>query len=72
MSKVERAAGTVKFWDGGRFYGFITTDAPDRADAFFHGNDVVEREALRTGERVTFVLGEGRDGKPAARQVTRV
>jgi cold shock CspA family protein len=64
--------GTVKFF-GRHGYGFLTDDAG--RELFFHASDVTDRhdlDDLRTGMRVEFVVGQGRDGRIAAKQVTPV
>lgn len=60
-----RGSGTVVDWFDDRGYGFI--EAGDGRRLFFHISAVRERVArAHVGDRVTFAIGEGRDGKPAA------
>ena len=60
-----RLSGTVVEWDDARGYGFI--DAKDHDRLFFHISAVREHYArARIGDNVTFAVGTGRNGKPAA------
>ena len=61
------AIGTVKFFNLDRGYGFISDDAGGK-DAFVHIT-AVERsgmDSLREGQRVSYELETGRDGKSSA------
>ena len=61
------AIGTVKFFNNDRGYGFIANEAGGE-DAFVHIS-AVERSgmtSLREGQKLSFDLGAGRDGKPCA------
>lgn len=61
------AIGTVKFFNLDRGYGFISDDAGGK-DAFVHIS-AVERsgmDSLREGQRVSYELESGRDGKSSA------
>ena len=53
-----------------RGFGFIKTE--DETDIFFHSNDLegVEFNSLSEGQEVEFKKGQGRDGRPAAVQVS--
>ncbi len=64
----ENENGVVKWFDEAKGYGFITPDSGAK-DIFFHRSniDMLER-IVDKGERVEFVIGEGRQG-PEARQV---
>jgi CspA family cold shock protein len=64
----ERLTGRIKWYNDGKGYGFVTTDA-DYRDIFMHINDWVETGEPRKGERVSFIEAVGRGGKPYARQV---
>jgi len=54
------AIGTVKFFNTDRGYGFITNEAGGK-DAFVHIS-AVDRE----GQRLSYELETGRDGKTSA------
>ncbi len=61
------AIGTVKFFNTDRGYGFITNEAGG-PDAFVHIS-AVERAgmaSLREGQKLSYDLEQGRDGKPSA------
>jgi CspA family cold shock protein len=62
--------GTVKWFDPRKGYGFIERDGGN--DIFVHSSAMDDPFAkpLEDGERVTFVVGEGRKG-PAAQNVRR-
>ena len=63
--------GTVKWFDPRKGYGFIERDSGN--DIFVHINDMADptARALQDGERVRFIVGQGRKG-PAAQQVERL
>lgn len=67
----EQETGTVKWFDPRKGYGFIQRDGGN--DIFVHSSAMEDPFArpLEDGERVTFVVGEGRKG-PAAQNVKRV
>ena len=67
----ERETGTVKWFDPQKGYGFINRDAGN--DIFVHHSAISEQsfEPLSEGDRVSFVVGEGRKG-PAAQDVQRI
>lgn len=59
--------GTVKFFNTTKGYGFISPESGEK-DAFVHIS-AVERSGLDTlaeGQRVSYELQAGRDGKMAA------
>ena len=61
------AIGTVKFFNTDRGYGFITNEEGGK-DAFVHIS-AVERSgmsSLREGQKLSYVLESGRDGKVSA------
>lgn len=61
------AIGTVKFFNIDRGYGFITNEAGGK-DAFVHIS-AVERAgmaSLREGQKLSYELETGRDGKVSA------
>ena len=61
------ATGTVKWFNGVKGFGFITPDEGGK-DAFVHIS-AIERSGignLNEGQRVTYDLQPGRDGKSSA------
>ena len=61
------AIGTVKFFNNDRGYGFITNEEGGK-DAFVHIS-AVERSgmtSLREGQKLSYELETGRDGKASA------
>ena len=67
----QEETGTVKWFDVRKGYGFIERDSGN--DIFVHSSAMDDPFArpLEDGERVTFVVGEGRKG-PAAQNVRRL
>lgn len=51
--------GTVKFFNAGKGFGFITPD--EGADLFFHVSEI-KGEPPRDGDRVEFEVGQGKKG----------
>ena len=67
IRKTEMITGTVKFFNSTKGYGFIQPDDGSK-DAFVHIS-AVERAGLSTlneGQKVTYELLTGRDGKVSA------
>ena len=65
------ATGTVKWFNPDKVYGFIEP-SDGSMDAFVHISSV-ERAGLRTlneGQKVSFDLQAGRDGKTAAENIS--
>ncbi len=62
--------GTIKVLKEG--FGFITVDGQD--DVFFHANNLegVDFNDLQEGQTLSFEIGEGRNGKEQAVNVTLV
>jgi superfamily II DNA/RNA helicase len=58
--------GSVKFFNSGRGYGFITPDAGDK-DLFVHFSAIVEEgfKTLDNGARVAYQVRDGRNGQEA-------
>lgn len=51
--------GTVKFFNTGKGFGFITQD--QGADLFFHVSEIQGQEP-KDGDRVEFEVGQGKKG----------
>ena len=60
--------GIIKFYNGEKWFGFITPE-DGTADVFFHITQVVEGYEPQDGDAVTFEIANGRDGRPAAANV---
>ena len=63
MSNTFKQTGVVKFFKRDKAYGFITMDE-NQEDLFVHKNDCNGVE-LQKGERVEFIIGDGKKGKIA-------
>jgi CspA family cold shock protein len=64
------SAGTVKWFNSAKGYGFIQPDDGSR-DVFLHIS-AVEQAGLRTvgeGQKLSYDLEQGRDGKTSATNV---
>lgn len=68
---MEKETGTVKWFNERKGYGFISRDSGD--DIFVHFNDINGEgfKTLNEGDRVEFVVTQGRKG-PAASDVSVV
>jgi CspA family cold shock protein len=67
----ERLTGTVKWFNGGKGYGFIARDGGE--DVFVHYS-AIEGDGFRNldeGDRVEFVIEQGPKG-PAAAEVRKI
>ena len=67
----ERVTGTVKWFNGGKGYGFISRD--DGEDVFVHYS-AIEGDGfrnLREGDQVEFSIEQGQKG-PAAANVRKL
>ena len=58
--------GSVKFFNSGRGYGFITPDGGDK-DLFVHFSVIIEEgfKTLDNGARVSYQVRDGRNGQEA-------
>lgn len=70
-----RLTGTVKWFDDTKGFGFIRRHG--EKDVFVHRSGIAagsgdDRRTLTDGQTVEFEIGEGRNGKPAAVNVTPV
>ena len=64
--------GTVKWFDGGKGYGFISPDEGD-GDLFVHHSSILggDFKSLEEGEKVSYEIGQGKKG-PQAESVRRL
>lgn len=67
------STGTVKWFDATKGYGFITPDDGNR-DVFVHISAVqaAGMHGLDEGQKVSFTLEQGRNGKTAAANLQAV
>lgn len=66
--------GTVKFFNTTKGFGFIAPESGGQKDAFVHIT-AVERSgigSLQEGDRVSYELETGRDGKVSATNLRRL
>jgi CspA family cold shock protein len=71
LEEISMANGTVKWFNPTKGFGFIEPENGGN-DAFVHIS-AVERAGLHTlneGQKVSFELQNGRDGKPAAENLS--
>jgi cold shock CspA family protein len=72
MTDMDKLFGVVKFWNVDRCYGFIVPDGGG-ADLFAHISQVSnDCDDPQKGDRVSFIIDKGRDGRPCARQIVVV
>eukprot|EP01062_Namystynia_karyoxenos_P034809 TRINITY_DN25487_c0_g1_i1.p1 TRINITY_DN25487_c0_g1~~TRINITY_DN25487_c0_g1_i1.p1 ORF type:complete len:540 (+),score=89.15 TRINITY_DN25487_c0_g1_i1:80-1621(+) len=64
-----RQEGTVRFWSEDRGFGFVRTEDDPKGLFVHHSCLTGGRRSLQEGWLVSFVAGEGRDGKPRATRV---
>jgi CspA family cold shock protein len=64
--------GTIKTLVREKGFGFIASEGQEK-EVFFHQTAVngVTYDELQEGDKVTFEMGEGKDGRPAAANVAR-
>ena len=64
--------GTVKWFDGGKDYGFVSPDEGD-GDLFVHHSSILggDFKSLEEGEKVSYEIGQGKKG-PQAESVRRL
>jgi len=64
------ARGTVKFFNDGKGFGFITPDSGGK-DVFVHTSAIEGGVFLKEGDKVEFETGQGQKG-PQANNVRKV
>ena len=59
--------GTVKWFDGKKGYGFVSDTTSSDKDYFVHFSEIQTEgyKTLEEGQRVTFEIGEGKQGEVA-------
>ena len=64
--------GTVKWFNASKGYGFISDE--EGKDIFVHFSEIKMEgyKTLEDGALVEFEVGEGSDGRPQAKNVTKV
>mgnify|MGYP002029319561 CR=1 FL=1 len=67
------ATGKIKMYNTEKGFGFLIPDAGGE-DLFVHIRDVqdAQQQPMEVGQRVTYKPIEGRNGKPAAGNVSRL
>jgi cold shock CspA family protein len=65
----EREFGSVIFFHEDKGYGFIRTENTLGADVWFHLSHVEDRQPLRTGQHVSFVISTDHRGRPRATDI---
>jgi CspA family cold shock protein len=67
------ATGNLKTWFLGRGFGFIQDDASSGPDIFMHASALlgINPDDLKTGDRLSYDIGPGRNGRTAAANVRR-
>jgi CspA family cold shock protein len=64
------ASGIVKFFNNDKGFGFIKPDI-DGSDVFVHASELQRSgiDSVNEGDKVTYELAPGRNGKLAASQI---
>lgn len=67
----QREVGTVIFFhpDPDKAYGFIRSENTIGADLWFHQSFVEDRQPLRTGQRMSYLLSTDHRGRPRATDI---
>ena len=60
--------GEVKFFKTDKGFGFIVSEEAGD-EVFFHISNCAEGYQPQEGDKVTFEIGQGRDGRTAAKDV---
>ena len=64
----DRLTGTVRWFDKERRFGFIEPSGGGE-DVFVHLSQTPRQQGLQKNQRVSFVMGKGRKGRPQAQDV---
>jgi len=64
------SAGTVKFFDAKKGFGFIVCQDANQGDVFVHTSGITDGMLLNDGDQVTFDIQTSNDGRPRAGNVT--
>ena len=67
----EKVTGTVKWFSDQKGYGFIQPEVGDDVFVHFSAVEGAGFRSLSEGDRVEFVIGEGKKG-PAAQEVRKI
>lgn len=66
----DRTTGRVKFFSTVKGYGFIERDDGQRPDVFVHAKNLPDGIVeLEPDQKVSFIIGPGKDGKSRATKV---
>jgi cold shock protein len=72
MTDMDKLFGVVKFWNDEKAFGFIVPD-DGGADLFAHVSQVSnDCDDPQKGDRVSYIVDTGRDGRKIARQIVVV
>jgi CspA family cold shock protein len=69
---IVRLTGKVKWFNPDKGYGFILIDGDESRDLFMHVNEWCCDRNPRPNDRVKFLIGTGKSGRPDARQIVVV
>jgi cold shock CspA family protein len=67
-----RLTGKVRWFSPDKGYGFIAIDGDESRDLFMHENEWCYDRDPRPNDRVKFLMGVGKSGRPHACQVVVV